>query len=109
MLGVIGQGSITQPKTRVVVEALQRWGVVPGSHALLIVDKITDPMIMSCRNIPTLRLTTAGRLSVNDILRADNIIIEAEALKYIQVRSAGAQAIAMLLSGPPASTRMTLF
>lgn len=81
------QGSITQPKTRVIAEALQRWNVVPGSHALLIVNELTDALALSCRNIDTLKVTTGDRLIVTDILRADSIIIESQAFKYIQVGS----------------------
>ena len=67
--------------------ALDRWGVAQGSHTLLIVDEATDALRLSARNVPTLKLAAASGLNVYDILRADNIIIEAAALKYIQVHT----------------------
>ncbi|KAK9902744.1 hypothetical protein WJX75_004581 [Coccomyxa subellipsoidea] len=75
---------VTVAKTRLMAQALQKWGVSPGRYALLIVNEMTDPLHMSCRNIPTLKLTTADRLIVSDILRADSVIVESSALQYIQ-------------------------
>lgn len=66
-------------------QALRRWGVPAGSHALLIVNEMTEPVLLSSRNIPTLKTTAADRLIVSDILRADCIVMEASALQYIQV------------------------
>ena len=66
-------------------EALRRWGVPSGSHALLIVNEMTEPLLLSSRNIPTLKVTAADRLIVSDILRADCIVMESSALQYIQV------------------------
>lgn len=76
---------MTDAKTRLMAQALQKWGVSPGRYALLIVNEMTDPLHLSCRNIPTLKLTTADRLIVSDILRADSVIVESSALQYIQV------------------------
>ncbi|EIE20014.1 plastid ribosomal protein L4 large ribosomal subunit [Coccomyxa subellipsoidea C-169] len=78
------QGFVTDAKTRVMAQALLKWGVTPGSHALLIVNEMTQSLLLSSRNIPTLKLTSADRLIVSDILRADKVIIESSALQYIQ-------------------------
>ncbi|CAL8465441.1 g4977 [Coccomyxa elongata] len=78
------KGFISDAKTRVMSQALRRWGVPAGSHALLIVNEMTEPVLLSSRNIPTLKTTAADRLIVSDILRADCIVMEASALQYIQ-------------------------
>ena len=77
-----------EAKTRSLVAALDSWGLSPSSHTLLVVDEVTQALQLSSRNIPTLRLNTSSGLSVYDILRADNIVIEGAALKYIQVCAA---------------------
>jgi ribosomal protein L4 len=79
------QGCVLEPKTRVIQAALDTWGIPTGSHTLMVVDEITDALRLSSRNIPILQLAEASGLNVYDILRADNIVIEAAALAYIQV------------------------
>ena len=67
---------------------MESWGLSATSHTLLIVDEVTQALELSSRNIPTLRLNTSSGLSVYDILRADNIVVEGAALTYIQVCAA---------------------
>ena len=74
-----------EAKTRTVVAALESWGLSPTSHTLLVVDEITDALQLSSRNVRTLKLNASSSLSIYDILRADNIVVEAAALAYIQV------------------------
>lgn len=93
------QGSVEAPKTRVMAEALRKWGVSQNDHALLIVNEMTEPVLLSSRNIPTLKVTTANRLIVADILRADFIIMEVSALRYIQVIIKCAQGTCQALRG----------
>ena len=75
---------MTEAKTRAITAALATWGIPAGSHTLLIVDELTDALLLSSRNVPTLKLNASSSLHVYDILRADNIVIETAALKYIQ-------------------------
>ena len=82
------QGSVQEAKTRTLTSALESWGLSPTSHTLLVVDEVTDALRLSSRNVPTLRLNASSSLSVYDILRADNIVIEGAALTYIQVWTA---------------------
>ncbi len=82
------QGFVQEAKTRSLVAAMESWGLSATSHTLLIVDEVTQALELSSRNIPTLRLNTSSGLSVYDILRADNIVVEGAALTYIQVCAA---------------------
>ena len=70
-----------------MVQALGRWGVGPREYALLIVNELPDNLALSARNVERLEVNAASALRVYDVLRADKIIIETSALRYIQVCS----------------------
>lgn len=80
------QEGLATPKTSQLVANLASLGIPQGKKVLLIVDEVSQNLALSCRNIPGVMLTTAGRLVVSEILRADKIVLEPAALKYIQVR-----------------------
>ncbi len=75
---------LTRPKTKDLVEAITRWGVAPESKVLLIVPEVEQTVYLSARNIPTLRLISATRLNVYDVLNADKIVTTDTALAKIQ-------------------------
>ena len=79
------QGGISQPKTSMLAAFLGTKGIAKGQKVLLIVEELTQNLALASRNLPGAMLTTADRLVVSEILRADKIIIEAGALAYIQV------------------------
>ena len=64
---------------------LGSWGVGQEQSVLLIVEDLTSNLVLASRNMPGLVLTTADRLVISEILRAESIVIEAGALAYIQV------------------------
>ncbi len=61
------------------------WGIDPEQCVLLIVEELTSNLVLASRNLPGVILTTADRLVLSEILRAEEIIIEAGALAYVQV------------------------
>ena len=73
------------PKTAVLAALLGSWGIPQGQCVLLIVEKLTENLVLASRNLPGVMLTTADRLVLSQILRADKLVIEAGALAYIQV------------------------
>jgi large subunit ribosomal protein L4 len=77
---------LSRPKTKDLVAALARWGVVPESKALLILSEIadTDNVYLSARNIENLKLIAADQLNIFDLLHADKIVVTASALEKIQ-------------------------
>ena len=75
---------LTRPKTKDLVEAITRWGIAPESKVLLIVPEVEQTVYLSARNIPTLRLISATRLNVYDVLNADKIVTTDTALAKIQ-------------------------
>lgn len=54
-------------------------------HALLILNELSEPVKLASRNMPKLKVNSVMGLNAYDILRADRIIVEREALKHIQV------------------------
>ena len=82
------QEGLSQPRTAELASALLDWGMVHGQQVLLIVENLTQALNLAGRNMPNLMLTTPDRLFLSEILKADKIIIEPVALKYIQVEIA---------------------
>ena len=78
------QDTLTQPRTKELTAALSRWGVDPTDHTLLIADQMFDNLHLAGRNIRKLTFNTTSNLNVYDVLRADKIIVESSALKFIQ-------------------------
>lgn len=67
-----------------MVQALERWGIDQEEYALLIVSEQSPNIELSARNVEKLKLNTVEKLNVYDILRADKIVMEDSAFKYIQ-------------------------
>ena len=78
------QGKLTTPKTKTLVEALERWGVDQEEYGLLILSEQSPMIELSARNVEKLKLNTVDHLNVYDVLRADKIVVEESAFKYIQ-------------------------
>ena len=83
-MGMIVQGKLTTPKTKTLVEALERWGVDQEEYGLLILSEQSSMIELSARNVEKLKLNTVDHLNVYDVLRADKIVVEESAFKYIQ-------------------------
>ena len=79
------QERIPHPKTSMLAALLGSWGIGKEQCVLLIVEELTSSLVLASRNLPGVILTTADRLVISEILRAESIIIEAGALAYIQV------------------------
>ena len=79
------QEGLSSPKTSVLAARLGEFGIAHGQQVLVIVEELTQALLLSSRNIPGVMLTTADRLILREILRADTIIVESKALDYLQV------------------------
>jgi large subunit ribosomal protein L4 len=75
---------LPRPKTKELVQALERWGVEAGSKVLIITANREDNVYLSARNVDRLKLITAGNLNVFDILNADYVVVTQSALTKIQ-------------------------
>ena len=78
------QGKINSSKTKVLVQALERLGVGQEEYGLLILNEPSSELDLSARNVEKLKVNTVTHLNVYDVLRADKIVVEESAFKYIQ-------------------------
>ena len=63
-------GQLEKPKTKILLEALKRWGVEAGAKTLLILGDRDQNTYLSARNVPNLKLLVANQLNVYDLLHA---------------------------------------
>ncbi len=75
---------LTQPKTKEMIAAIDRWGVDSTAKILLITVEKNETLHRSVRNVPTIKLISAVNLNIYDILHADKIVVTASALEKIQ-------------------------
>lgn len=76
--------NLPRPKTKELMQALERWGIEPEAKVLMIVGQRNDNVYLSARNVSNLRLISASNLNVFDILAADQIVVTRSALATIQ-------------------------
>ncbi|MBD2460754.1 50S ribosomal protein L4 [Oscillatoria sp. FACHB-1407] len=75
---------LPRPKTKELVQAMARWGVIADDKVLLIVSARDENVYLSARNISNLKLISANNLNVYDLLAADKIVATASAITTIQ-------------------------
>jgi large subunit ribosomal protein L4 len=78
---VIDHFDITQPKTRQVVELLKRFTTQP--KVLLVVGEPHQPLYLSARNIPSVKVLPVVGLNVYDVLHHTTMICAEEAIEKI--------------------------
>ncbi len=76
--------NLAQPKTKEFVGALTRWGIESGEKVLLIVPEVEDNLLLSTRNVASVKTISASGLNVFDLLNADRIVATANAISKIQ-------------------------
>lgn len=75
---------LSQPKTKELVSALNRWGIEGRPKLLLILSEISDNVALSVRNLDYLKMIKSSNLNIQDLLAADKIITTPEALEQIK-------------------------
>jgi large subunit ribosomal protein L4 len=80
-LRVIDDFGVTQPKTRQVVELVKRFAEQP--KVLLVVGEPCEPLHLSARNIPTVKVLPVIGLNVYDVLHYTTVICAEEAIAKI--------------------------
>jgi large subunit ribosomal protein L4 len=78
---VLGDVTFEAPRTRAVADLLR--AVNAGKRVLLVLGAHNEAFEKSARNIPELRVTVAGNVSVRDLLIADTVLITRDALEHI--------------------------
>ncbi|OIP73506.1 MAG: 50S ribosomal protein L4 [Oscillatoriales cyanobacterium CG2_30_44_21] len=75
--------NLTQPKTKELCQALERWGATVGKKILIITDRKEDNIVLSARNIQNLQLIAADQLNMFDILNSEKIVATRSAIARI--------------------------
>ena len=78
------QEAVTQPKTKLLKQTLEAAGVGKDEHVLIVLNELTEAILLAARNVQQITLNAADRLNVYDVLRADKIVVEDASLQYIQ-------------------------
>ena len=76
--------SLTTPKTKEIVNGLDRLGIDKNKKILIILDNPSINIRKSIQNIPNIKLVLANQLNVFDILNANQLIIGNSAIEKIQ-------------------------
>ncbi|PNW76869.1 hypothetical protein CHLRE_11g479500v5 [Chlamydomonas reinhardtii] len=78
-------GKLQDTKTKSMVALLEKLGANAMERKVLLITKEERPDVtLAGRNIAKLTMNTASAISVFDVLNADHIIIEDEALAHVQ-------------------------
>jgi len=78
-----GKGLDT-PRTKDITAALARFDIAPGAKVLLVIDGASDAVKLSVRNLEKVKLIAADQLNVFDLLHANKLVLNEEALSKIQ-------------------------
>ena len=76
--------SLTVPKTREIINGLNRLGIDETKKILIILDNPSTNIKKSIQNIPNIKLVLADQLNVFDILNANQLVIGNTAIEKIQ-------------------------
>ncbi len=80
------QDQLNPPKTRVMAQALLRWGVREDQSALLIVAERSEVVERAVRNIARVKLIGLDQLNVFDLLKVDWVLMTTSALEKLKAR-----------------------
>jgi large subunit ribosomal protein L4 len=75
---------LTSPKTREITDALQRFGLEAEIKVLLVLDGASEAVKLSVRNHEKVKLIAADQLNVFDLLNANKLVLNEEAVAKIQ-------------------------
>ncbi|XP_068644322.1 large ribosomal subunit protein uL4c [Aristolochia californica] len=79
-------GQFEKPKTKEFIAAMKRWGLDPKDKATFLFggdDEVSENLILSSRNIRTLKMLTPRTLNLFDVLNADKLVFTRSAVEYL--------------------------
>lgn len=79
---VVDNFNLETNKTKDALKVLKELGAT--KNVLIVVDELTDNMILATRNIDFINLLEASEINTLDVVRADNMIVTEKALKNIE-------------------------
>jgi len=72
-----------EPKTRQMVEVLERLGLA-GKRTLLVVGQADANLLRSCRNLRNLNMTLAHQVNAYELLNSDALLVTADGLERMK-------------------------
>jgi large subunit ribosomal protein L4 len=72
-----------EPKTRQMVEVLERLGLA-GKRTLLVVGQADANLLKSCRNLRNLSMTLAHQVNAYELLNSDALLVTADGLERMK-------------------------
>jgi large subunit ribosomal protein L4 len=76
--------NLDRPKTKDMLAAFSRWGVVAGAKVFVILADRDENAYLSLRNVAGVKVITSGNLNMFDLLNADQIVVTASAIDSIK-------------------------
>lgn len=83
-LRVVDSVGIAEPRTRRVTEQLSQWGIPDDSRVLLVVETVSDALVLAARNLRRVQICQATRVDPVSLVGADCVVIERSALTAIE-------------------------
>jgi large subunit ribosomal protein L4 len=83
-LRVVDSVGIVEPRTRRVTEQLSQWGIPDDSRVLLVVETVSDALVLAARNLRRVQICQATRVDPVSLVGADCVVIERSALTAIE-------------------------
>ncbi|XP_009602569.1 large ribosomal subunit protein uL4c-like [Nicotiana tabacum] len=75
-----------KPKTKEFIDLMRRWGLNPKEKSLFLMTEVSDNVILSSRNIGTLKMLTPRTLNLFDILDSEKLVLTKSAVDFLNAR-----------------------
>ncbi|CAN4103029.1 unnamed protein product [Withania somnifera] len=75
-----------KPKTKEFIELMRRWGLDPKEKSLFLMTEVSDNVVLSSRNIGTLKMLTPRTLNLFDILDSEKLVFTKSAVDFLNER-----------------------
>ena len=79
---ILDELNVKTPKTKDMIKLLN--DIKAPRKTLIVVDELTDNLILATRNIPKVELLEVSEINVLDIIGADGLVITKKALEMIE-------------------------
>ena len=76
--------AVTEPRTRALVEQLAQWNIAPTARVLLVVESVSESLILAARNLYRVQICEAGRVNPVALVGAEHVLIERGALATLE-------------------------
>lgn len=80
---VVDTFGMSQPKTKDAAALLKALGL-DGKKVLIVLDQITEEIVLSFRNLPRVYMTTVNMLGTYDVLHADTLLFTRAGIEMFQ-------------------------